>query len=424
MKGKILHFHLIKPNQMKKILPTTLKYPKEWIPLLEMRRKFKAFKPDRRPLNELSSTLSDIEFCYVALSKVSRSFSVVIRMLPDELRNAVCVFYLVLRGLDTVEDDTNTDKEIRIHLLTNFYTFLHNPKWNISGIGTNDDYKMLLLHFDKVIASYQELDEKYQKIIQRICKEMGKGMTLLLDRDLRDVEEYDEYCYYVAGLVGIGLSELFVQSGEENSGLADQVELQVAMGQFLQKTNIIRDFREDLDEERSFWPQDVWRLYSNDPEELCEINASEAVFCLNHMITDALNLAPKCLEYLKMIRNPQIFQFCAIPQVMAIATLAEIFNNPDVFQKNVKIRKGLSAVLFLNTTTYHEAREVFFNMAETIFDKLSLSDPNINEHVNCLKKILEASDTFTVYSKRRSRSWEKMENQSYQEQLPVYNSVT
>jgi phytoene/squalene synthetase len=33
---------------------------------------------------------------------VSRSFAIVIEQLGDELRNAVCVFYLVLRGLDTV----------------------------------------------------------------------------------------------------------------------------------------------------------------------------------------------------------------------------------------------------------------------------------------------------------------------------------
>lgn len=34
-----------------------------------------------------------------------RSFAVVIQQLPNPLRDAICVFYLVLRGLDTVEDD-------------------------------------------------------------------------------------------------------------------------------------------------------------------------------------------------------------------------------------------------------------------------------------------------------------------------------
>lgn len=39
--------------------------------------------------------------CFPAL----RSFAVVIQQLPPELRDAICVFYLVLRALDTVEDD-------------------------------------------------------------------------------------------------------------------------------------------------------------------------------------------------------------------------------------------------------------------------------------------------------------------------------
>ena len=43
-----------------------------------------------------------------------------------------------------------------------------------------------------------------------ICGEMGEGMASYLARDLsegtKDVEDYERYCYYVAGLVGKGLS--------------------------------------------------------------------------------------------------------------------------------------------------------------------------------------------------------------------------
>jgi farnesyl-diphosphate farnesyltransferase len=39
------------------------------------------------------------------LGKVSRSFAAVIRQLPPQLLVEVMVFYLVLRALDTVEDD-------------------------------------------------------------------------------------------------------------------------------------------------------------------------------------------------------------------------------------------------------------------------------------------------------------------------------
>jgi hypothetical protein len=38
------------------------------------------------------------------------------------------------------------------------------------------------------------------------------------------------------------------------------------------------------------------------------------------------------LHYMAKVQNKDIFRFCAIPQVMAIATLAEIYNNPKVFR--------------------------------------------------------------------------------------------
>jgi len=45
---------------------------------------------------------ADWEFCFDMLNKVSRSFAIVIEQLGDELRNTICVFYLILRGLDTI----------------------------------------------------------------------------------------------------------------------------------------------------------------------------------------------------------------------------------------------------------------------------------------------------------------------------------
>lgn len=45
------------------------------------------------------------------------------------------------------------------------------------------------------------------------------------------IDDYDEYCHYVAGLVGLGLSQLFHASGSED--LATDY-LSNSMGLFLQ----------------------------------------------------------------------------------------------------------------------------------------------------------------------------------------------
>ena len=38
-----------------------------------------------------------------------------------------------------------------------------------------------------------------------------------------------------------------------------------------------------------------------------------------------------CLAYMAKLRNRDIFRFCAIPQVMAIGTLAMCYDNHAVF---------------------------------------------------------------------------------------------
>jgi hypothetical protein len=49
------------------------------------------------------------------------------------------------------------------------------------------------------------------------------------------------------------------------------------MGLFLQKTNIIRDYREDLDDKRRFWPKQVWSKYAKDLSDFADPKNLDAV---------------------------------------------------------------------------------------------------------------------------------------------------
>lgn len=74
-----------------------------------------------------------------------------------------------------------------------------------------------------------------------------------------------------AGLVGIGLCHLFAGSGCESSAFATEMDtLANHMGLFLQKTNIIRDYLEDIQElpaPRMFWPKEIWGEYAERLDE-------------------------------------------------------------------------------------------------------------------------------------------------------------
>ena len=47
--------------------------------------------------------------------------------LDDQVRDAICIFYLVLRGLDTIEDDMSVPLDDKLPELAAFYEKLEQP---------------------------------------------------------------------------------------------------------------------------------------------------------------------------------------------------------------------------------------------------------------------------------------------------------
>ncbi|XP_050233606.1 squalene synthase 1-like [Mercurialis annua] len=340
-------------------------------------------------------------FCYSMLHKVSRSFALVIQQLDIELRDAVCIFYLVLRALDTVEDDTSIATDIKVPILIDFYKHIYNPEWHFS-CGTKD-YKVLMDQFHHVSTAFLELGKSYQEAIEDITKRMGAGMAKFICKEVETIDDYDEYCHYVAGLVGLGLSKLFHASGKEDLASDD---LSNSMGLFLQKINIIRDYLEDINEipkSRMFWPRQIWSKYVNKLEDLkYEENSEKAVQCLNDMVTNALIHADDCLKYMSALRDPAIFRFCAIPQIMSIGTLALCYNNIEVFRGVVKMRRGLTAKVIDRTKTMADVYGAFFDFSCMLKSKVDRNDPNAEKALSRLDAIQKTCRESGFLNKRKS----------------------
>lgn len=350
-------------------------------------------------------------FCYSMLHKVSRSFALVIQQLGPDLRDAVCIFYLVLRALDTVEDDTSVPTDVKVPILKEFSHHMYNPEWHFS-CGTKD-YKVLMDQFHHVSTAFLELGKGYQEAIEDITNRMGAGMAKFICKEVETIDDYDEYCHYVAGLVGLGLSKLFHASGSED--LASD-SLSNSMGLFLQKTNIIRDYLEDINEipkSRMFWPREIWSKYVNKLEDLkYEENSVKAVQCLNDMVTNALIHVEDCLTYMSALREPAIFRFCAIPQVMAIGTLAMCYNNIEVFRGVVKMRRGLTAKVIDRTKTMADAYGAFYDFSCMLKSKVENNDPNAKKTLSRLEMIQKTCQDSGALTKRKSYVLKNQSNNS------------
>ncbi|XP_078446681.1 squalene synthase 8-like [Wolffia australiana] len=340
-------------------------------------------------------------FSYGMLSRVSRSFALVIQQLSPDLRNAICIFYLVLRALDTVEDDTSVSSDVKVPILQSFYQHIYDQNWHFS-CGTKD-YKVLMDKLHLVSKCFLELDRSYQEVIEDITRRMGVGMAKFICKEVETAEDYDEYCHYVAGLVGLGLSKLFHASGLEDVA---SDSLSNSMGLFLQKTNIIRDYLEDINEipkSRMFWPREIWGKYAKKLEDFkSEENSKSAIQCLNDMVTNALIHGEDCLQYMSNLRDPAIFRFCAIPQIMAIGTLALCYHNIEVFRGVVKMRRGLTAQVIEHTKTMSDVYCAFFDFSCMLREKVQTTDPNAELTLKYVENIQKACIRSGLVNKSRS----------------------
>ncbi|CCH60833.1 hypothetical protein TBLA_0D03330 [Henningerozyma blattae CBS 6284] len=363
----------------------------------------------KKPLFKVSESSIDpnLKRCYELLNLTSRSFAAVIMELNPELRSAIAIFYLILRALDTIEDDMSIDTDEKIKLLKDFYSKLDTSDWSYKGNSKDVKDRVVLVEFPVILKEYHNLKASYQNVIKDITKKMGFGMSkYIMDENfqkngIETIKEYDLYCHYVAGLVGDGLTRLIVLADFASEDLYLECEKNgwfESMGLFLQKTNIIRDYAEDLEDGRAFWPKEIWsrhtdqlsNFYNNksrDPEV-----EKKGLECINDLVLNALVHIPDVLMYLSSVYEQSTFQFCSIPQVMAIATLALVFNNKDVLYKNVKIRKGTTLYLIQNSRSLSECVDIFQYYLRQIRKKLPVDDPNylkINIQVAKIEQFIE-----------------------------------
>ena len=328
----------------------------------------------------------DLTECYRLLELSSRSFVAVIKELHPELLVPVVVFYLVLRALDTVEDDMTIDIDEKEELLRKFFTHIDNGDWTYNGNGPNEKDRDVLLKFDCVAREFNKFKEEYRTIIKDITRRMGNGMADYVRKadenansgSVDTVKDYELYCHYVAGLVGEGLTRLFVEADLADPALLRKPKLMESMAQLLQQTNIIRDIREDKEAKRCFWPKEVWSKYVNEFSDLfLPGNREKALQCSSEMVLMALERADDCLTYMAGVKEQSIFNFVAIPQSMAIATLELCFQNPAIFDRNVKITKGAACQLMTESTQqWNLVCEVFRRYAKKIQERNKPDDPH------------------------------------------------
>ena len=114
----------------------------------------------------------------------------------------------------------------------------------------------------------------------------------------------------------------------------------ISMGYYLQKTNIIKNFRKDFQEGRNFWPSCLF-----DGIDLAAVEYGEvAMPALEKMVASALSESRDAFEYAASV--PYSLEgyrkFLLLPAFMATENLRLMKNNKEIFTSDagVKIPKS------------------------------------------------------------------------------------
>ncbi|HEY3215660.1 MAG TPA: squalene/phytoene synthase family protein [Candidatus Eisenbacteria bacterium] len=214
----------------------------------------------------------DLRYCRAVLPRVSRTFALNIRLLRGTLGDAVRVGYLLCRTADALEDSwpgCAADLRQRFEqLLSGLQGDAAAAQWLASQAtelaGGRADLE-LVSHLPLVLRAFHGLPEGHRATIAAGVQTLARGMAAYAARaagrapDLPylDTEaELDDYCWVVAGCVGVMLTGLYADQHGAGSPPTQLRRLEIApvVGRALQLTNILLDWPADVRRGRCYLP--------------------------------------------------------------------------------------------------------------------------------------------------------------------------
>jgi farnesyl-diphosphate farnesyltransferase len=278
--------------------------------------------------------------------------------------------YLLCRIVDTIEDAAElspTEKQVLSRLFLGAVlgtipveAFVSPCLEALKGYSNIDELD-LIAHTPTVLRILHTFPEIDQEAISRCVSIMSDGMSHFHDRQtqngLKDLAEFERYCYVVAGVVGELLTSIF---SNYSPAFARQIEghkqLAIDFGQALQMTNILKDSPDDRARGVS------WKPASMSQTELLKI---------------AYEKLQNSMDYIQLIPKNEMGmrRFCFLAFGLAVMTLEKIATRKEFSNKSeVKLSKNAVWIFYAFTkiaTSNELLMKSFFYAASSQLRKLS-----------------------------------------------------
>jgi farnesyl-diphosphate farnesyltransferase len=292
------------------------------------------------------------------LRGVSRSFALTIPQLPARLRTPVANAYLLCRIADTIEDESALSTAATLASLRRFVAVVRGNDEPASLAGellpqlsrrTSPAERELVRNMERIIRVNAQLQASQRRVIERCVGVMCEGMHRFQRtaglRGLTNMRALDEYCYFVAGVVGELLTELFCDYSPKIAQRCNLLhQLDISFGQGLQMTNILKDMWEDRSQGACWLPQEIFSRHDIDIAGLSPpYRDSDFAVALSELIGVTHAHLRNALSYTLLIPAEEsgIRRFCLWAIGLALLTLRNIERKPNFTSgAQVKVSHG------------------------------------------------------------------------------------
>lgn len=327
---------------------------------------------------------NDDDFQSEMLQGVSRTFALTIPQLPPPLCRVVSNAYLLCRIVDTIEDDPAISGARKNYFCQQFLGVLNGTKkaeafsLRLSASLSNQTSAAeheLIRNVPRVIQITRCFSEPQREALQHCVGIMATGMAKFQLRNekhgLQNLEELDQYCYYVAGVVGEMLTKLFCLYSSEIARHHDRLmQLAVSFGQGLQMTNILKDMWEDYQMGSCWLPRQIFVEEGFDLRDMTKgRNGRQFQRGVQRLVGVAHGYLRDALTYALLIppRETGIRNFCLWAIGLAVLTLRKINSHLYYTDGNqVKIsRSTVKGTIVVSRLTVRHDRllKLLFNTA-------------------------------------------------------------
>ena len=201
--------------------------------------------------------------------KYSTSFSLAVKMLSTTIRSAIYNIYGFVRFADEIVDTFHDYKkeELLDDFEKEYYKALEN------GISLNP-----------ILNSFQATVKRYN-ITDDLVKSFLKSMRADLSKTAYETqEEYNEYIYGSADVVGLMCLKVFVDGDDEKYN--ELKDAAMRLGSAFQKVNFLRDLKDDFELlNRSYFPNvDLTSLDTESKHLIIKEIEDDFDFAFNHGI--------------------------------------------------------------------------------------------------------------------------------------------